>query len=190
MDPLPAPARDVPVDEALLTEEATRPVLSAPAAPPARRGPGRPRWPLTTALVATAIVGTTIGLLLPKGDDEGGKTANSVPTSGSAPSTTAGPASGTSGPPIYPVPVRSKVNTNGQIVLRWPADAEELPGFDRYAVLRDGLPVYELDAGTLRYVDTEPGTDPCYVVSRPRRDHSAALPAPAPRMPESLGIPW
>ena len=184
VDPLPAPVRDVPVDEAQLTEEATRPVLPTPAAPPARHGHGRPRWPLATALLATAIVGTTIGLLLPHGDDEDGRATNTPPTTGSSPSTTAGPASGTSNaPPIYPIPVRAEVNTNGRIVLRWSADAEELPGFERYAVLRDGRPVYEPTAGTLRYVDPEPGNDPCYVVLALGVTAAPPSPFPPPECP-------
>lgn len=186
--PLPPPVQDVPVDESLHTAAASRPVAPAPAEPERRRRPG---WPLTAAVLATAAVGTTIGLLLPHGDrgQDGGQGAGQGTEQSTEQSTgrDAEPTARTTSSaaaPIYPIPVNTNVEADGQVVLNWSAEVEELPGFQRYAVLRDGQPLDEPPAGTDRYVDPAPGDDPCYVVFAVGVTAEPPSPFPPPQCPK------
>jgi serine/threonine-protein kinase len=143
--PLPLRPVDQVVDELQPTAGATRPVPSAPAepAPPRRR-----RWPLLTAVLATASVGAAIGVWLatpasPTSTEEKGE-----PT----------------GPPLYPVAINTHETAEGHVLLKWESEVEKLPGFQSYSVFRDGTPFAELNGGTAHYLDPEPGTRPCYRV--------------------------
>jgi serine/threonine-protein kinase len=142
--PLPPRPVDQVVDELQPTAGATRPVPSAPAEP---KPPRRRRWPLLTAVLATASVGAAIGVWL----------ATPPPTSSDEKTDPVGP-------PLYPVAINTNVTTDGTVVLQWSAEVEELPGFQSYAVFRDKTPYAELDGGSSRYTDLEPGPDPCYLV--------------------------
>jgi serine/threonine-protein kinase len=144
--PLPPSSDDLGIAEELRTEGATRPPRPAPPEP-ADSGRRR-RLPLFTAIFATAAVGAAVGVWLATPDQTDNPTIPTTPN----------------GPATYPISVNATVGPDGDVVLSWSPDVEQLPGFQSYAVLRDGKPVDNLAAGTRRYTDPEPGTDPCYRV--------------------------
>lgn len=141
--PLPPRPVDQMVDELQPTAGATRPVPSAPAEP---QPPQRRRWPMLTAVLATASVGAAIGVWL----------ATPPPQNSSE--------SNPDLPPVYPVSMNTEVTADGQVVLEWSEEVEDLPGFQSYSIFRDGTPFAELDGGIAHYTDTDPGPDPCYRV--------------------------
>jgi serine/threonine-protein kinase len=74
--------------------------------------------------------------------------------------------SGTDQPslPLYPVSTIATIRTNSAVELNWSTEAERLPGFMYYSVWRNGKPVDPRHSGKSRYVDLEPGSNPCYLV--------------------------
>jgi serine/threonine-protein kinase len=145
--PAPPPADDLAVDERQPTQGATRPAPPAPPEPVETRR--RRRLPLFMAILATAALGAAIGVWLATPDQQTTPPLTSTPPDA---------------PPLYPISVNATVGPDGQVVLGWSSDVEKLPGFQSYAILRDGKYVDQLAAGTGRYADLEPGPDPCYRV--------------------------
>jgi serine/threonine-protein kinase len=113
----------------------------APAAPELVAPRRRPPLPIMIAAAATAVVGTTIGVLLAtQTSDDYGE------------------------PPAAPIPVHAEYGDDGKVLLDWSDDVERRPGFQSYQILRDNKPLDELPAGETSYQDAEPGSSPCYTV--------------------------
>lgn len=136
------------------TMAATRP---PPVAPMERVAARRRRWPLVIAVSVIAAVGAAIGIWL---GGTGRSSSHPPVTSTGSPAPT-----GESAPLLRPIPINATVRADGVVELSWSSEVEKLPGFQSYAVFRNGKPIAPTySAGSTRYPDIEPGPNPCYLV--------------------------